>query len=425
MAFSSLLFASALLALASAKTPTLILYENGGYGGASRTLHGPTEYLGSIGFNDAVSSIHAESGEWEMYENAGYQGGRMVIAEGQRGGVNVNDWFSSARPVCRYEADPTTSQLRVYVDFNRQGDSKDFLVAEDNLSGWHDKISSVVAMKGDWELYEHTGFQGVREVIREGQQVNLALNDAHSSLRPICETYSIKRKCVLEKIEVIDNGQMEPQYAGTQIIGSADSGTCYGPGSITLILGSADTVEESFSLEIAEENEINWSASVTVEVEAAAKFLGAGGSVTVGVSVGVGGSHSVSKSETKSYNTGNERVVGQETEYSTPGAAIVFGAVDRFTIDKSDTPVKMHMRCPDGDNYVKTSTMKLQSTKFQSAHFWPLVGSFNSAACRDNRNLPECVRGVKRRHSHFLGKKEEIRADFDRCFADGKGSTGM
>ena len=365
----------------------------------------------------------AVGGDWELYTDTEFQGSRMVVPSGHSLNAYHNDEYSSGRPICAYAKNPDTAKLIVYEHHNSQGAQKEFLEPANYIGDdWNDRITSVYAEKGDWEMYEHADYEGRRQVVKEGQAINVPINDDISSLRPICESY--RKTCVLKKISVIDEGNLDPVYESTEIIGSEDGGSCWGPSNHVLTLSSADSVEESSTLEVSETDEINWGASVSVEVEASSKILGAGGSVTVGVSASVGGSHSITTTNSKSFASGTEKLVGLSIEYTTPGAALVFGSVDRFKIDKSNIPANMHMECPDGSTFTKRTTIKLKSVTYPSAHFWSLNGVFTKEACEQDWSLTECVRGVRRQYTHTIDSKENIVAAFQACFADGKGYVG-
>ena len=180
-------------------------------------------------------------------------------------------------------------------------------------------------------------------------------------------------------------------------------------------------MEESISLEVSREDEVNWAVTASVEVEASAKFLGSGTSVTMGMSLGAGGAVVLGSSETKETMTMNEKEHGQVTEFAVPGAGILFGIVDRYEIDQSKVPVKMHMSCPDGQNKTVDSTMDLKKVSFGAAHFWSLTGEFTKEACKKDRGLPECVENVRKNFANFVGQRAAIEDAFEKCFADGKG----
>ena len=148
-----------------------------------------------------------------------------------------NDRYSSARPICVYSENPETAKLIVYEHWYFRGEEREFLTETSNVgSRWNDRISSVKAVKGDWEIYQHFEFEGRREVISEGTSKNIRHNDHASSIRPLCSTY--KMTCKLNKVKVIDNGQVIPTLKRTEIIGSQDGGSCLGPATHTLTLSN-------------------------------------------------------------------------------------------------------------------------------------------------------------------------------------------
>ena len=402
----------------------LTVWEHSGQGGRSKTIYGASNYIGND-FNDAISSVRADSGNWELYHDADYEGARMVAQEGITTGAYWNDEISSARPLCAYTVDPSTAKLYVYKHKDAQGDSKEHLEPVPSLGDWNDEITSVRAVAGDWEFYSDANYEGSRYVVSEGQFVNLndrGFNDVVSSFRPICATYQGANKCKLDRIEVLDEDQTA-RFAGSQVIGSESGGTCYGGPGGSITMTSTDSVEESFSLETGEENEINWFVSTEVSVTAKAEFLGSGTEVSVAVSAGVGGSKTISKSETTSYGSSSAVGVGKSVNYNTPGAALLFGIVDRYELDNSNVPVKMHLTCPDGSKETRDSTMRMKSVKYQSASFTSFQGRFFTEACQANRSLPDCVHNVRAQYSNYRGNKQDLQSAFERCFAGGKGSV--
>ena len=241
--------------------------------------------------------------------------------------------YSSARPAtCRYVQDPTTARLRVYKNTHFQGEMRDILVSEANLGDWDDAIKSAIAEKGDWELYTRNDFSSSRVVLREGEQIEdlKNFNDIISAVRPICETYKGKERCVVTKIEVLDSqGDLEPRYTGTEIIGSQSSGSCYGPALHEISISQVNAIEESIIIEVKREAEVNWGVEVSVGVSASANFLGSGTEVSMGVSVGVGGGVSMGMKETRETKLVTEKEHGLVAEFNVPGAGLLFGVVDR------------------------------------------------------------------------------------------------
>jgi len=410
--------------------PKLILYDNANQGGTAITIIGPIPDLIDIGFNDRTESVWAVSGDWELYAHTGYIDDRFFVEEGQKLNARLANAYSSARPAnCRYISDPTTAKLRVSTSSHLQYEygvkMAEYLTPQEDLGAdMRNKITSVVADKGDWEMYEWTGYTGDRFVIKEGETIESldGFNNKASSLRPICETYKGKEKCKLSNIEVLDKkGELEPRYTGTEIIGSQSSGSCYGPASHEIEITQINAVEESVGLEISKENEVNWDVTVSAEVTVEVGFLGTGSSFTGGLSYGQGGAVTMGTSKTTETTTSSGKEHGQVTEFPVPGAGIVFGIVDRYEIDQSDIPVIMHMTCPDGVNKTVDSSIAMKQVSFGAAHFWSLTGEFTKEACRAERNLPDCVENVRKNFANFVGQKKEIEQAFEACFADGKG----
>ena len=415
------LFLLALLSTSWAAAGWLDLYEHDQTNGANKRFYGPTDWLAD--WNDRASSVRAE-GNWELYSDWNFQGYRMPLIGGRLynnlGGFN--DVASSARPTCVYTGDANDAQLDVWEHGSQGGDKNSYTKDEFNLNGWNDRITSACAVRGDWELYEHDYFQGVRWVIKENECHNVPHNDYYTSLRPVCASYH--PKCTVKKIRVGSQGLLSPIYLGTEVIGANSGGSCSGPSTANLGLTHLRQVTESTTLEFAESNENNWGVAVTVEVEAAAKVFGAGSSVTMGVSVSRGGSHTVSKSESTTKEVAHQSSATSTVNYPIPGAAIMFGVADKYKMDGADVPATMELLCPDGSTIEKETHIKVKSTTYMSAHFWSRQGKFHTQPCRNDWRLPQCVHRVQQQYKAFLGNanSQNIVNGFDACFAHGKGS---
>ena len=155
----------------------------------------------------------------------------MVVCRGAKINVDCNDCYSSVRPLCKYVKDESVSKLVLYEHESQQGRSKAYYVDSPNFGKYNDVFTSVVAEKGDWELYEHVNFQGKRTTLKQGAQRNLNKNDFYSSARPICSSYRKRSKCSIKRIEVVVDGKFKPQLVGTKVIASNSAAYCYGPGS--------------------------------------------------------------------------------------------------------------------------------------------------------------------------------------------------
>ena len=284
-----------------------------------------------------------------------------------------------------------------------------------------DEISSFYAEKGDWEFYEHTDFQGKREVVREGENRDLKSNDRASSLRPLCETY--KMTCTLKKVGNFDKGLLSSSrhYEATEIIGSQDGGSCTGDGVSTLSLFNVDPVEEYSELQIeSTDGRINWSRSTSVEVETSEKILGSNTPRTA-TYTHVEGSTTIRYSRLKSFSSENENTIPQSVQYKLPGAAIIFQSVDRYAIDAYVT-ADLFLNCPDGSNPSMVSSARLRAVSYRSAHAWFLTGEFSKFDCSLDMSLPDCVRAVREQH---FDEREEINTAFRECFFQGERCCGQ
>jgi len=239
------------------------------------------------------------------------------------------------------------------------------------------------------------------------------------------DNYLCLERCPLKKVEIIEPEQYEPVYEGTQVIGSVSGAACLAAAGNKneLRMESFDSVEETTSLTLTKTDEVNWSASTSIQVEASAKILGVGMSVTVGAGFSAGERHSWSRAEGRNFGKGTSVGVGQWSTYSTPGGAVMFGEVARYTFDRSNLPAKMHFECPISGPYVKESTVDLQSTSYQSADFETMTGTFTQEACNADHSIVECVKRIDDEYRKFFGDMNVVREAFKQCF-DGNGQIG-
>ena len=92
-------------------------------------------------------------------------------------------------------------------------------------------------------------------------------------------------------------------------------------------------------------------------------------------------------------------------------------------MDSSSTPVKLHLECPNEDDYVKDSTVELKATMYPSASFWALTGKFIAVARAAHPDRYQCVFDVRRKYSHYFGSKPELAKTFNDSF-DGQDIEG-
>ena len=92
------------LVLATQAAAQITFYEREGFGGRSFTADRPIPNFDPLGFNDRASSAVVTGGEWEVCEDAGFNGRCTVLRPGQYDSLapmGMNRKISSVRPVGR------------------------------------------------------------------------------------------------------------------------------------------------------------------------------------------------------------------------------------------------------------------------------------------------------------------------------------
>jgi hypothetical protein len=172
----------------------LILFEHDNFGGRRTELYGPTPDLATSGFNDMVSSVVVERGQWQICENAYYSGRCVTLRPGNYvslGQFSLNDAISSARPEGgggggRPPAGGYRNRVVLYEGFNFTGRSYTFdrdTVNLDNV-GFNDRAQSAMVSSGSWTLCEDAEYRGNCHVLGPGNYASLGdLSRRVSSLR--------------------------------------------------------------------------------------------------------------------------------------------------------------------------------------------------------------------------------------------------
>ena len=79
------------------------------------------------------------------------------------------------------------------------------------------------------------------------------------------------------------------------------------------------------------------------------------------------------------------------------------------------------MKCPSGGTFIKTSTIKLKATTFQSAQFETMSGRFHPEACQKDASIGDCVKLIGDQYNNFFGNMQDVREAFMNCFEGDKG----
>ena len=350
--------------------------------------------------------------------------------------IEFIDAYSSGKNICGLDNDLEAFKIIVYEDSDEGGASKVFNDAVAHLEWWGDRISSVRVIKGDWELYEHPNFSGHRWFFEEGIVKSMPSggwlfgvwsdHDKISSLRPICSSYK-PVLCTPYQIEILESDDLEPVLEGVEVIGSQSGGTCSATGTHTMTLSNTDSVTETISLETSTSEEHNWQKTQEFGLVLIGAPWGVGAAVSMSFSSSQGGAITLTSSETKSFSEGNSKSAAQTVTYKAPGAGLIFGVVERFVYDKSNTPTKIYLKCSDGTKKTEEGTMKLRSVTFPSVNYWSWSGKFNKKQCKKNSNLPDCVNNVRRMYQKMDLDTDQAKVDrsWDECFAGKKGTSKL
>lgn len=85
--------------VADADNRSLRVFQDSGFRGREYTFYGPSPDLGAIGWNDAISSVEAYGGEWELCLDSNFRRCERVEGDVDRlRDLGINDQVSSLRP---------------------------------------------------------------------------------------------------------------------------------------------------------------------------------------------------------------------------------------------------------------------------------------------------------------------------------------
>lgn len=183
----------------------VIFYERAGFEGRSLAVVDPLDDLGRSGFNDRASSAMVIGDNWELCEDARFNGRCVVLRPGRYpdlAALGMGNRLSSARAVNRYAPNDTRAEAPPYVPplvpaqvifYEREGFEGRSFAADAQIddfrnSGFNDAASSAVVLGERWEVCSDAGYRGNCLVLRPGRYGSLAamgLNKNVSSVRII------------------------------------------------------------------------------------------------------------------------------------------------------------------------------------------------------------------------------------------------
>ncbi len=169
------------------------LYSGEGFRGGSRTLTGRVDNFDDIDFNDRVSSIIINQGNWLFCSDANFRGSCQTLGPGRYSSLDgeLRSRISSARPTRgsgnsqgdwggnsgwgsgNWSGNRGSVTLYEYEDFGgRSYNITGFMNNLDN-TGFNDRASSVVVQSGRWEFCTDANFRGTCRTVGPGRYESL------------------------------------------------------------------------------------------------------------------------------------------------------------------------------------------------------------------------------------------------------------
>lgn len=143
--------------------PQITVYSGIEYSGRSLVIDGDAPDLRWVNFNDQISSIRVEGGQWELCLEPDYRGTCQVISDSL---PNMSEWafndrVTSIQAVHRPPRDRREG-LTLFSGRNYTGRQVTLVRIEDDLSDYsfNDDANSVIVHSGTWTVCEGRNFTG-------------------------------------------------------------------------------------------------------------------------------------------------------------------------------------------------------------------------------------------------------------------------
>lgn len=143
--------------------PQITVFEDPGYQGRSLVIDGDAPDLSWVEFDDAISSIRVDGGQWEVCLEPDYAGTCQVVDRNlpDMSQWSFNDRISSIQPVHRPSIDRRVG-VTLYSEPDYAGRSLSLIRETDDLArfDFDDQAASIEVHSGVWTLCEERGFTG-------------------------------------------------------------------------------------------------------------------------------------------------------------------------------------------------------------------------------------------------------------------------
>jgi hypothetical protein len=171
----------------------VVLFEHDGYAGRRVATNDAIRGLQQHGFNDLASSLVVRGGRWEFCVDAEFRGRCVTLDPGEYKSLRqfgLNDQLSSLRLAGGQGGgrDDDRSDVVIFRDDNFSGESHAVDGAVANLKGFrfNDVASSLVILRGKWELCADADYRGNCVILDRGRYPSLrelGIDDQVSSIR--------------------------------------------------------------------------------------------------------------------------------------------------------------------------------------------------------------------------------------------------
>ena len=167
----------------------ITVFDRAGYEGRSMVIDGDAPDLRWVRFNDTISSIRVEGGQWELCLEPEYRGACQVIDESLPDMTEwaFNDRVTSIQAVHRPDRDQREG-VTLYEGRSYTGRSINIVRVEEDLSvySFNDAANAIEVHSGVWTLCEGRDFTGrCVEVDRDSNDLTrFRMDDRLSALSP-------------------------------------------------------------------------------------------------------------------------------------------------------------------------------------------------------------------------------------------------
>ena len=189
---------AAALAAGAHASADLVLYEHDNFDGRSYRAYAQMNTLAQVNFNDIASSVVVRSGNWQLCNDANFQGQCITLNPGRYPSLStmgLNDRVSSIRPLNESGSNSSwgggwggsSAAVTLYENADYGGRSVGTSGSANLVNqGFNNKASSIIIRSGRWDFCSDADYGGRCVTLGPGsygQVSDMGLNDRISSVR--------------------------------------------------------------------------------------------------------------------------------------------------------------------------------------------------------------------------------------------------